>query len=203
MKKILVSLFLLGVQTVVTAQVDKIAYGVVTKELLNQKNHPKYPDAPAAILYKYQKSYVEGSSLSNIRMRTEYFVRFKIYNKKGLDYGTFRIPLREYGYGDFVKSIQGTTLMLENDTIYSNLVGLDHIHNQRIDHSLSILTVTFPNIKVGAVLDIAFTLYSYSPVALPDVFHQFSIPVDRSEADIIVPNYMIFQAYTKGFEDIV
>lgn len=179
-----------------------IVFGVATKEQLMQKQHPRYEDAPAAILYKYQKSYITGTSLSDIRFRTDYFVRYKIYNKEGLDYGTFRVPLMRFGHGDFLKSIQGTTLTLENDTIYSDLVNRDMIHIQKMDSYTSIMSVTFPNVKVGAILDVAFSIYGYSPVALPDVIHQAAIPVDRSEADISIPNYMVFQAYTKGFEDI-
>jgi hypothetical protein len=187
-----------------TAQNEKIQFGVATKEQLLEKQHPKHPEADAAILYKYQKTYFEGSTLTNLIIKTEYFFRYKIYNKKGFDWGNHVIPLvrRSNNNGDYVKTLTGTTLTLENDTIYADLVGRDNIFNQTVNSYIRTETVTFPNLKEGAILDLAYTIINPYPISLRDVVHQFPIPVDRSEADIFIPNYLIFKAYTKGFEDI-
>ncbi|MBU2525907.1 MAG: transglutaminase-like domain-containing protein [Bacteroidetes bacterium] len=186
------------------AQTEKIQFGVVTKEQLLEKQHPKDPEAEAAILYKYQKTYFEGSTLTNLIIKTEYFFRYKIYNKKGFDWGNHVIPLvrRSNNNGDYVKTLTGTTLTLENDTIYADLVGRDNVFNQAVNSYIRTETVTFPNLKEGAILDLSYTIINPYPVSLRDVVHQFPIPVDRSEADIFIPNYLVFKAYTKGFEDI-
>ncbi|MDT8414439.1 MAG: hypothetical protein RQ735_03590 [Flavobacteriaceae bacterium] len=186
------------------AQTQKIQFGVVTKEQLLEKQHPKDPEAEAAILYKYQKTYFEGSTLTNLIIKTEYFFRYKIYNKKGFDWGNHVIPLvrRSNNNGDYVKTLTGTTLTLENDTIYADLVGRDNVFHQAVNSYIRTETVTFPNLKEGAILDLAYTIVNPYPVSLRDVVHQFPIPVDRSEADVFIPNYLVFKAYTKGFEDI-
>ena len=65
-----------------TVQAQEFEYklGEVTKEQLEQKEHPIEKDAPAAILFNKGETYLTFSEGQGFKMITEIAVKIKIYN---------------------------------------------------------------------------------------------------------------------------
>jgi len=74
-------------------QAQEFKFGKVSKEEIEQKNHPLEAEAEAAILYK--KEWVQYNYSGNEGFTTTRYAhyRIKVYDKSGLDWGTLEVPL--------------------------------------------------------------------------------------------------------------
>lgn len=65
---------------------QKIKFGKVSKEALEEKFYPLDSTASAAYLHKYRRTYYNYTQEEGFLVMTEVHERIKIYNKEGLDY---------------------------------------------------------------------------------------------------------------------
>lgn len=180
----------------------RVTFGKVTKEALSEASHPLEKDASAAVIYQYQKVYFY-TFFNRIELVTEYFQRLKIYKKEGFDYATKKIPLKKYsGVSENITSVKGVTMFLENDSIVSSELKFENLFKEHVTANIDLFSLTFPNVKEGVILDLSFTIRSPMPFVINDIEHQFDIPIDRFEADVIIPESYVFRAFTKGFKKI-
>ena len=80
-----------------TTYAQNYKFGKVSKSEVAQKQHDKDPDANAAILYKYQRTYYDYKQNTGFFVVTEYHERIKIYNKDGFDWATHHISAYKGG----------------------------------------------------------------------------------------------------------
>src|SRR5690606_31341740 len=89
-------------------------YGRVSKEEIEEKQHPIDSEAHAAILYKEIKTTFNYSQDLGFTLHTEIFERIKIYSKEGYDWATKEIALRKDGSRKMeVKNEKATIYNLE------------------------------------------------------------------------------------------
>jgi len=180
----------------------RVTFGKVTKETLAESFHPIENDVAASVIYQYQKVYFY-TLFNRSELVTNYFQRLKIYKKEGFEYATKKIPLIKYpGASDNITSVRGVTMSLENDSIVSNELKAENFFKENVSSNIDMFSLTFPNVKEGVVLDLSFTIRSPMPLVINDIVHQLDIPIDRFEADVIIPESYVFRAFTKGFEKI-
>ena len=91
MKKISL-LVLLTIFTIQLTQAQKIKFGKVSKEALEEKLYPLDSSANAAYLYKKRNTYTTVLA-GSIELTTVVHGRIKIYNKEGFDWATKEIQL--------------------------------------------------------------------------------------------------------------
>lgn len=180
----------------------RVTFGKVTKEALSETFHAKENDAVASVIYQYQKVYFY-TFFNRVELVTKYFQRLKIYKKEGFNYATKQIPLINYsGALERITSVRGVTISLENDSIVSNELTNENFFSEHINSNIDRFSLTFPNVKEGVILDLSFTIRSPMPLVINDITHQLDIPIDRFEADVIIPESYVFSAFTKGFEKV-
>lgn len=189
--------------------------GNVTKEELTEKFHPKDTSAVAAVLFKKAKTtfkYIESKNafISN----TEFFIKIKIYKKEGLNWANFEIPYY-VGYekmtddfsdkkieDDFLDITSAFTYNLENGKIDKIRVTSEGKFVEKYNDLWKFKSITFPNVKVGSIIELKYNLKSENLGILPDFQYQYAIPVNYAEYLTEIPEYYIYKAMKTGFVEI-
>lgn len=128
-----------------------------------------------------------------------YKVRIKILKPEGFDQANFNIPLYKYGTKfEYILAIKGTTYNLENGKI--NSIGLEkkNIFSENNSDYMKLSKFTLPNIKVGSVIDVEYTIVS------PDIFNfrtwefQSDLPKLKSEYNVVIPSVYQYNVTLQG-----
>lgn len=191
-------LLLLGLETVAQKQ----SLGRVKKEELQEKFHPKDSSAAAAILFKKAKTIFTYSEKYGFTSSTEFEIKVKIYKKDGFSWANFKIPYY-VGYenlnDEYIDIISAYTYNLEGEDIKKEKVVNQSKFKKVINEYWAEKSVTFPNVKVGSIIELKYRLKSENISTLPDFKYQYDIPVDYAEYHTEIPEFYLYKGMVKGY----
>lgn len=182
------------------ADAQEIKFGKIPDELISQTAHPDYPDAPAAIVYKNQFVEYNYSVETGWELVTKTFLRIKIYNENGLDYGNVEFPLYQNGssYERIVKE-KGITSNLVNGKIQETKLKKNGVFITEENEFLRSGKIIMPDVKPGSVIDVEYSVSSPFPANVDEFKFQYDIPVDLVDIIFNTPEYFIFKKHVKGY----
>ncbi len=174
--------------------------GKVSIAELEEKEHPKDPAAPAAILFKKGGVKFVYNENEGFQVVTEVKTRIKIYKKEGYDYAN-----QEVGY--FLESNLNENVLFSDAVTYNLVDGKiektklksDGEFIEKINKSWGKKKISMPNIKEGSVIEFAYTIKTGIVSFLRDWEFQTSIPVNYSEFTTYIPEYYEYKSNQKGF----
>lgn len=200
MKKIVIIL-LLSFQV----QAQDFELGKVTKLELEEKKHPKDSSAPAAIVFKKARTFFKYNNDKGFISYTDFTIKLKIYKKEGLQWVNFKIPYY-IGYetldDESVIVSKACTYNMENGQIRKDKLTSEGQFNQEINEFWKTKLITFPNAKVGSIVEFRYILKSQNLSVLPDFQFQYKIPVDFAEYTTEIPEFYIYKGIKNGFVDL-
>ena len=200
-------LFILTFFSVFSASVFSQNYdlGEVTKEELLEKVHPNDTAAVAAILFKKAKTTFKFSTEKGFVSNTEFSIKIKIYKKEGLSWANFEIPYYT-GYegldDDKVEITKAFTYNLEDGKIQKEKVTSEGKFSEQYNDFWKKKSITFPNVKVGSIIELKYNLRSEDISVLPDFQYQYNIPVNYADYRIEIPSFFLYNAIRIGFIDV-
>lgn len=180
---------------------QKNELGSVTKDELLQKRHPTDTSAVAAIAFKKGKTKFVYNDEKGFSSHTEFIIKIKIFKKEGLGWANFQIP---YYIGDknlddeIVEISKAYTYNLEGTTIEKTKVDGGGKFVNKINEFWKTIVVTFPNVKVGSIIEMKCVLKSPNLSVLPEFKFQYDIPVDYMEYITEIPEFFIYQVILSG-----
>lgn len=203
MKRIgqLLSLALLLLSSSVISQELDIEFGEIDKSDLEMTVYQPDSSASAVVLYDYGHSYFNFNTYDyTFDLTFETHVRIKILNKDALDRGTFEINLYEDGrYKEEITRYKGYTFNLEKGKIVKSKLKKSNRFIEEVNSNNKSVTYTFPDVKVGSVIDFTYTKTSDFDYNLESWFFQSDIPVVWSEYEVEIPEYYHYNKNTKGY----
>ena len=172
-------------------------FGKVSEEELLETQHPEYPEATAAILYKKQKimfDYIQGKGFIQ---STEIQERIKIYNKEGFDYATKMISL--YGGASSASSekligLKAYTYNIEGGKIIKDKLKNSDVFDEDTNKYRKTTKFTMPNLKEGCVIELEYTIESQL-FSIDDIAFQQMIPTKNFELSLNTPEYLIYKTF--------
>ncbi|MDX8340266.1 DUF3857 domain-containing protein [Draconibacterium sp. IB214405] len=179
-----------------------IKFGKVDKEDLEMTVYDKDTTAVAVVLYEYGDSEIEYIPNSGWRLSFSVHRRIKILKKEGVEYADFQIGLSKDGsYDEEVNGLKAITFNLENGKIEKTELSNKDVHLDDVNRYYQQETFSMPNVKVGSVLDIKYSIdcKAFFRNMRPWMF-QHSIPTVYSEYLVTIPEYFMFRKFTLGFE---
>ncbi|SEA59593.1 protein of unknown function [Flavobacterium gillisiae] len=191
-----VSLFYLN------ANAQKFELGKVSLEELQEKAHPVDTSAAAAILYKKAKTYFIHEIGTGFFVYHDYELRIKIYKKEGLKWADFKVHYRggdENLVPEAVSFSDCVTYNLENKTIQATKLRTEGNLKTDINKYWNEALITMPNVKVGSIIEIHYTLKSKNVVQFPVFDFQYEIPVNYAEYDTDIPEVFIYKPILTGY----
>ncbi|MNK01325.1 hypothetical protein D3C87_191220 [compost metagenome] len=192
-----IGLFLL---TSFYAEAQKYELGEVTKEELEEKNHPIDPSAGAAILYSKGQSYMTYSESNGFDLITEVEVKIKIYNKEGYNWANKIIPY--YSSDSDRESVdvsKAITYNLVDGSIKKTKLKSEGEFTQEANKYWKHKKIVMPDVKEGSVIEYKYTVRSPFIHVLPEWKFQETIPVNHSEYVTKIPEYFVFNPNFRGY----
>lgn len=183
---------------------QNIKFGKVTKEELQEKEHPTEKDAGASVLYREYVTNFDYSGDEGFFIKTEVFERVKIYNRNGFDYANKEIKIHKNGrHKESVTGLKGTTYNLDasGKITKDKLKGNAVFEEDRSDY-LKVQKFTFPNIKEGSVIEYKYTLTSPFVQNIEAYRFQEKIPVKEVNVTFMVPEYLVYKPHKRGWLNI-
>lgn len=156
-------------------------FGKVDKVDLEMKQCDFDDKAEALVLLDDGKlEFVPGSGMELRRM-----VRIKILSDKGLDWANVHLSYRSEGNAQDITGLEAQTYNLDNSgSVVVAKVEKKLIYEKKINKKVSEKVFTFPEVKVGSVIEYKF---KHRGVGLIDWYFQRSIPVKYSRFIIDFP----------------
>ncbi len=155
-------------------------------EALQTDIYPDFPDA-AAIILSNQGHFSVTLESTGYEARIDYSVRIQILTEAGIDKANISINYYAANSYSQIKNVSGQTLNLdENGTIQASPVNKEQIFRDKIDDDVSVIRISFPNVKVGSVIEYQYTDYRKN-IRLFNWYFQKEIPVLHSSFSMATP----------------
>lgn len=175
-------------------------FPAVTKEELSLKKYDLDSSANAFVLAEKGKTSINISDNDRgLRVFHHYKTKIKILTQEGYNHANIEIPLYKIG-SDFedVTNIKASSYNLVNGKIEVVPIKSKDIFEEKLSEYAKKTKFTIPNIKVGSVIEIEYTIVS------PDIFNfrtwhfQTDIPKVKSEYNVLIPAVFRFNVTLKG-----
>ncbi|WP_417939398.1 DUF3857 domain-containing protein [Flavobacterium sp. RS13.1] len=199
---ILIVLFL----TCITAKAQNYELGKVTVTELEERVHPKDSSAPAAILFKKAKTFFVYDIKNGFTANHVYEFKIKIYKKEGLSWANQKVKYY-VGYEnmnkDYLEFSNAFTYNVENKNIIKTKLDGQGVFKTNVNKYWNEKTITFPNVKVGSIIEFKYILKSENIVNFPDFQCQYDVPVNYFQYKTEIPEFYIYKPLLIGYQNIV
>lgn len=183
-----------------SAQKAPIKFGNVPIEDLKMTVYGKDSSAAAVVLADYGESSLNYNQEKGFMLNFERIRRVKILTKDGLDWANYTIMLYESGANEEkLTSLKAVTYNLENGKVVETKMKSDAMFREKYDENRNLLKLTWPNVKVGSVLEISYSILSDFIFNFQDWEFQSTIPVVWSEYRARIPEYFNYDKYLQGY----
>src|SRR5688500_393642 len=177
-------------------------YGSVSAADLHMAVYAPDTSAGAVVLKEFGEAYISNGE--NYNLIFKYHVRIKILNKNGLDHSNIEIPLYNDGVNrqERIFEVKASSFNMENGRINEDAVPEKSVYNEDRHKYKDVKKFAIPNVRVGSVIELSYTIES------PFVFNfrtwefQSSIPKVESEYWARIPHVYHYNITLRGFLEL-
>jgi hypothetical protein len=195
-------IFAFVVSTPSLAQKSPSKFGDIAMEDMKMTSYEKDSSATAVYLMDFGKCYITSNAVSFV-LNFERHFRIKILKNEGLNPGgpaDVRIPLWKSGSNEEkVTSLKAYTYNLENGKIAETKLSKEGIFNEKVNKNIFFQTFTLPNVKVGSIIEVSYTVTSDFLANFHNWQFQYDIPVKYSEYWALIPDVFYMTKYQQGY----
>ncbi|WP_320051883.1 DUF3857 domain-containing protein [uncultured Acetobacteroides sp.] len=183
------------------AQDSAYEFGRHTKEEFEMKSYAKDPSAEAVVLHDIGSSHFLFND-RGLNIIFERRMKIKVLSKAGIKWAQLAIPYYADDQGsECIEEVKGNTYNFENEKLRTTALNPENSYVEKINKYWSQRVFAMPDVKVGSVIEVAYTVRSPFLFNLRGWKFQQRIPVVYSEYTTrITPNYnytYIFQGAPK------
>ena len=180
------------------AQNEPIKFGVIDGRDLTAAPFVGDSAASAVVLCDFGRSRLKGQG-GGFQVIFERVTRIKILKKPGYEYATVEIPLYHRDDNqEKVSNLRGCTYNLVNNAVERTRLETGGAFLEKRTPSVSVQKFTLPNVRVGSVVEFAYTLTSDFLFNFQDWTFQRDIPVRWSEYRVSIPSFYRYKIIYQG-----
>jgi len=196
--------FIISLFSVCLLQAQDYKFGKVSKEEVLEKEHPKFKEANAAVLFREHNVFYEITKNKGLTLVTEIHERIKIYNKEGFDWANKTISAYTNGVKkEEVGNIKGYTYNFSGGKLVDEKLKNNGIFREEANKYTLKTKFTMPAVTEGSVIEYRYTIRSPFLTSIDDVPLQFDIPVNRLQAELKIPEFFGFRMHYNPYSPIV
>ncbi|HAO46022.1 MAG TPA: hypothetical protein DCQ97_03795 [Chitinophagaceae bacterium] len=121
-------------------------------------------------------------------------VRIKVLKEKGLSKANVVIPYMSYSDYEEITKMEAWTYNLDDaGNVKTTKVSKSSIYKKSINAGISEMIIAFPEVKVGSVIEYAYTMERGPALHINDWNFQDNIPVKYSEYEVSIPSFLHFK----------
>ena len=178
---LLLTIFLVGSTSLVFAQPKNTKFGKVSDEIVRMETFEADPDAEAVMLYNYGQAVMEVVN-NEIVLVYQFHKRIKILSESGFSWANMSFLYRKGNHADKVNNIQAITYNIgEDGKVVRTKISNSDIFDEKVNGSLYKKKFSFPQVKVGSVIEVKYKITSEYFTSLKPFYFQQTIPVVYSE----------------------
>ncbi|MCQ0110824.1 protein of unknown function [Zhouia amylolytica] len=174
------------------------SFGDIPPNLLEMKEYPKDSTASAVIIMEKGFSKIDKNRYDRVKLITEYLVRIKILNKKGLDKATIEIPLYKSQSSKSKEIFREVHAVVINPDRTTGSLNNNDVHLEDYNEYYDLLKFTVPNVQIGAVIDYRYVIESPFFFNFNSWNFQSDIPKVYSEYSTSIPANYKYNIMLKG-----
>ena len=194
----LASAFLLITGHSARAQNEPIKFGVIESRDLTAAPFVGDSAASAVVLCDFGRSRLKGQG-GSFQVIFERVTRIKILKKPGYAYTTVEIPLYHRDDNqEKVSNLRGFTYNLVNNAVEKTRLETSGAFLEKRTPTVNVQKFTLPNVRVGSVVEFAYTLTSDFLFNFQDWTFQRDIPVRWSEYRVSIPSFYRYKILYQG-----
>ena len=133
---------------------------------------------------------------SQLEVELDHVVILKILDKSELDRGDISIP---YASNKSVSRLKAFTYNYEDGELITTKLDKKDIFKEEVDDNTKKLKFSMPNVREGSVIEYSYTVNYGNFRSLNTWYFQTSIPVLKSEYEILIPNYFDYYRSMTGY----
>lgn len=180
---------------------ENLKFGKPTKEEMELVKYESEPDAEAVVLCELRDEYYHFKD-RDFEKIVDHKVRIKVLKQEGTDYANFSCLYYDSksnnGAKDKIRGISATAYNLEGGKVVATKMKSDLVFRERVSDDLMMLKFTVPQVKVGTVIEYAYSEESDNVVHIDDWFAQGNIPVLYTKYMLTVPECYAFSVENSG-----
>lgn len=183
------------------AQKPPIKFGDVSVDDLKMTTYAQDSSAEAVVLGDFGESKLEyNKTKESFQVMFERTRRLKILRKEGLEWANLNIPLyHNTSDEEKLTNLKAVTYNLENAKIVETKAKSESILKEKADDNLNLVKVTWPNVKVGSIIEVTYRVTSDFIFNFQDWDFQETIPTAWSEYRVTIPEYFNYEKYVQGY----
>lgn len=181
-------LFFIFLSVTLQAQDPNHRFGKVDEAHVSMTTYEPDPEAGAVILYSRGDRYYE---LVNDKLRLVYVFhkRIKILSETAQHLADVEVPYYSYNKNESVTEIKGITYHVDaSGKIESQKLAKSAIFREELNEFRSKMKFSMPNVKVGAVIEYQYKIYSYDFGSMRTWYFQGLYPTIYSESNLGRPD---------------
>ncbi|HAO46021.1 MAG TPA: DUF3857 domain-containing protein [Ferruginibacter sp.] len=194
MKRIVTVVLMLALVQGTRAQKGLPGFGKVDKADLLLTDCDFDKGAGALVLIDYGHTYYDRGTVGFSAFKTvfERRIRIKILKESGMPYADVRIPYYTRNNEQRILKLNASTYNLDAaGKVQATEVKKSSIYAKRLDADYSSMIITFPEVKVGSIIEYSYSMESET-ISLNDWYFQRRIPVRYSEYKLEIPQMFRF-----------
>ena len=174
---------------------NKIPFGGISKEDLENKPYPQDPGADAIVLSDIGIAALNYSG-SEFYIELVRDVKIRIVNTNGFDYANIELP---FSSNDKLIEYKASTFNLQNGTPTEEKIPKKSFILTNETPVKRVLRFTFPDVHEGSVIEYSYKvdLRNTINILYPWQF-QFEIPVVLSSFSVAYPEYFVYRNFISG-----
>ncbi|SES93032.1 DUF3857 domain-containing protein [Hymenobacter actinosclerus] len=199
---LLVGALTVAAASLARAQEAPIKFGKIDEADLTERPFAADTAASAVVLCDFGRSRFDYGEKGFIVV-FERVKRIKILKKSGYEYANGRVPLyHANGREEKLTSVKGFTYNLVNGQVVKDKLNSDAIFREESSANVTIRKFTLPNVRVGSVVEYAYSVSSDFAFNFQDWTFQEDIPVRWSEYRASIPEYFDYKMLMQGYEPL-
>lgn len=132
---------------------QKPKWGKVTNEELNYQSVSFEKEAPAVVLFSEGKTNIESTFTTSV------YKRIKILDERGIEAANQELIYYKGSGKESISKLKAQTINVENGVTKVEQVGKNAIFDVNLNEYYNAVRFTFPNVKVGSILEFEYELY--------------------------------------------
>ena len=166
-------------------------FEAVSEEEVKMTSYPRDTSAAAVIIYKELTRTVFVSPGFEFYLKNINRYRFKVLKESAKDIGDFEIIYRTDGE---------MSEKIHDIKVVKTKMGKEFIFDQKYSDHAKRISFSAQNVKVGSVIEVTFERLNKHYWDIGDITFQGSIPVNCVEAKVRYPEWLVFNAMSRGLK---
>lgn len=176
-------------------QAQDFRFGKVSTEEVQETAHPLDKETNAAVLYRKVSTYYQYSN-NGFTLVTDVHERIKIYNKDGFDWATREISqYQDNSNKESISGLKGVTYNLVDGKLVEEKLKKNGIFEEETSKYRLKTRFTMPAVTEGSVIEYEYSLRSPFVTTIDDVVLQYTIPINKLEASVSIPEFLGFKKH--------